>query len=71
MIRAVLDADGEGIAKISGYVTDKLGRASDEAPQKLGRRTVKSVGGGWVVRTEIIAGRRYVVFLNDDIDDNA
>lgn len=62
MMRSILDADGAGVSRISGYVTDKLAGASNAALQRLGGRMVREVGGNWRATIEIIEGRRYFVF---------
>ena len=62
MMNAILDADGAGVTKISGYVTDKLGGASKAALQRLGNQMAGQIGGGWKATIEMIEGRRYLVF---------
>ncbi len=41
MMKSILDVEGAGILKISGYVTDKLGGASNTALQRLGDRVAR------------------------------
>ena len=62
MIRSILDADGAGVTKISGYVSDKLGDASNEALQRLGIRMSRELGGDWKATIETVRNRRYLVF---------
>ncbi|MFO7907804.1 MAG: hypothetical protein ACQESR_27670 [Planctomycetota bacterium] len=62
IMRSILDADGSGVTRISGYVTDKLGGASNTALQRLGDRMAREIGGGWRATIEIIEGRRHPVF---------
>jgi hypothetical protein len=62
MIMAVLDCDGKGVTRISGYVTDKLGGETDAALQRLGGQMASQLGGGWKTTIEMIEGRRYLVF---------
>jgi hypothetical protein len=47
MMKSILDADGAGVSKISGYVIDKLGGASNAALQRLGDRMARELGDGW------------------------
>jgi YD repeat-containing protein len=62
MMKSILDADGTGVTRISGYVTDKLGRASNAALQRLGNQMAARMGGGWKATIETIRNRRYLVF---------
>lgn len=62
MMKAILDADEAGVKRISSYVTDKLGGASNAAPQRLGNQMAGQMGAGWKVTIEMIEGRRYLVF---------
>ena len=62
MMKSILDADGAGVARISGFVTDKLGGASDAALQRLGNQIAGQIGEGWKATIEQIEGRRYLVF---------
>ena len=62
MMKAILEADGAGVTKISGYVTAKLGGASNAALRRLGNQMAAQVGGGWKVTIEMTEGRRYLVF---------
>ena len=62
MIKSILDVDGQGITRISGYATDKLGRASDATLQRLADRVASQLDGGWKASIKEIVGRRYVVF---------
>ncbi len=64
MIKAILEAEGTGICKILGYVTDKLGDASNPVLQRFGNRIATQMGSGWKVTIETIEGRRYLVFTN-------
>ena len=58
MMKSILDADGAGVTRISGYVTDKLGCAPHAALQRLGNR----MGAGWKATIELRGNRRYLVF---------
>jgi len=62
MIKAILDAEGVGITRISGYATDKLGEASYAALQRFGTRICSELGEGWTVTLETVRNRRYLVF---------
>jgi hypothetical protein len=62
MMRTILCAEGAGVTRISGYVTAKLGRASDAALKRLGDQMAREIGGGWKATVEMIEGRRYMVF---------
>lgn len=62
MIVAVLAAHGNRVNKISGYVTDKLGSASDTALLRFSRRMAGQLGTGWRASIQRIEGRRYLVF---------
>jgi hypothetical protein len=64
MMKAILDADGSDVTKISGYVTDKLGGASNAALQRLGNQMAAQMGCSWKAAIETIEGRRYLVFTN-------
>jgi hypothetical protein len=64
MMKAILDADGADVTKISGYVTDKLGGASNAALQRLGNQMAAQMGCSWKAAIETIEGRRYLVFTN-------
>jgi hypothetical protein len=44
MMRSILDADGAGVTKISGYVTDKLGGASNAVLQPEWRKSLVMAG---------------------------
>ena len=61
MIKSILDADGVGVTRISGYVTDKLGGVSDEVLQRFAGQIAGHLGVGWKATIEIIEGRRYLV----------
>jgi len=63
MMKSILDADGAGVTKISGYVTDKLGGASNAALQRLGDRMARELGGGWKAIIEVSGDRRFLVFM--------
>lgn len=62
MMKAILEADGAEVTRISGYVTDKLGGASNAALQRLGNQTAGQMGSRWKATIEMIEGRRYLVF---------
>ncbi len=61
-MKSILDADGAGVTKISGYVTDKLNSASNAMLQRLADHMARQVGSGWEASIEMIEGRRYLVF---------
>ncbi len=63
MMKLILSVDGNGIAKVSGYVTDKLGSASDAVLQRLADQIARQVGSEWNASIETIEGRRYLVFM--------
>ena len=46
MMKSILNADGAGVSRISGYVTDKLGGASNAALERLGNRIARELGDG-------------------------
>lgn len=62
MLKIILDADGAGVTRISGYVTDKLGRASNIVLERFGQRLAGQLGVGWKVTVEMIEGRKYLLF---------
>lgn len=62
MMRSILDADGKGVTRISGYVTDKLADASDAALQRFGNQMAAQMRGGWKASIEMIRNRRHLVF---------
>jgi len=62
MIKSILAADGAGVTKISGYVTDKLGDASNAALQRLGDRMARELGDGWKAIIEVRGDRRFLIF---------
>jgi hypothetical protein len=62
MMKSILDADGAGVTKISGYVTDKLGDASNAALQRLADQMARGLGGGWKAIIEVRGERRFLVF---------
>ncbi len=62
MMKAILAADGGGIIKISGYVTDKLGGVSNTVLQRFGNQMAASFSGEWTATVEKIEGRRYLLF---------
>ncbi len=62
MMKSILEAEEPGITRISGYVTDKLGAASDAVLQRLGNVMAGQLSGGWKAAMETIEGRRYLVF---------
>jgi hypothetical protein len=67
MMKVVLDADGKGVTKISGYVTDKLADASQPALLRLGDLVAGRLGGLWTVSTQPIEGRRFLVFTKREL----
>ena len=62
MMKSILNADGTGVTKISGYVTDKLGSASNAALQRLGDRMARELGDGWKAIIEVKGDRRFLIF---------
>lgn len=62
MMKAVLDADGSGVTRISGYVTDKLGGTSNDVLQRFGDQMSGRLVGEWKATIEMIEGRRYLLF---------
>jgi hypothetical protein len=66
MLRSILEADGAGVTRISGYVTDKLGGASHQALQRLGNQMAAKLGGGWQMTIKMIEGRRYLVLTKGE-----
>ena len=62
MMTSILDADGASVSMISGYVTDKLGDASNLALQRLGDRMARQLGGDWTAIIEVRGDRRFVIF---------
>jgi hypothetical protein len=62
MIKEILDAEGPGVTRISGYVTDKLGGVSNATLQRFADRVAAELGGGWKVTIETVRNRRYLVF---------
>jgi hypothetical protein len=62
MMKSILDADGAGVTKISGYVTDKLGGASNAVLQRLGDRVMKELGDDWKAIIEVRGDRRFLIF---------
>jgi hypothetical protein len=62
MMKSILDADGAGVSKISGYVTDKLGDASNVALQRLGDQMARELCDGWKAIIEVRGNRRFLIF---------
>jgi hypothetical protein len=62
MMKSILHADGAGVSKISGYVTDKLGGASNAALQRLGDRMARELGDDWKAISEVRGDRRFLTF---------
>lgn len=62
MMKSILEAGGAGVTKISGYVTDKLGDASDAALKRLGDRMARDLGDGWKAVIETRGDRRFLIF---------
>lgn len=62
IMKAILEAEGAGVTRISGYATDRLGQASNAALQRLGTRMCSELGGDWTVTIETVRSRRYLVF---------
>jgi hypothetical protein len=60
MMNAILKVDGNDVTSISGYVTDKLGNASNAAVQRLGKRMASQLDGDWTSAIQSIEGRRYL-----------
>lgn len=62
MIKSILDAEGAGVTKVSGYVTDKLGDASDVVLQRFGDRLARELGDVWKAIIEVRGSRRFLIF---------
>jgi len=62
MMKSILDADGAGVTKISGYVTDKLGDAPNAVLQRFGDRMARELGDGWKAVIEMRGNRRFLNF---------
>lgn len=62
MLKSILDADAQGVTRISGYVTDKLGQASNAALQRFGDRMARELGDGWKAIIEAKGDRRFSIF---------
>ena len=62
MMKAILETDGTGVTKVFGYVTDKLGNASNNALQRLGDRMARDLGDGWNAIIEVRGNRRFLIF---------
>ena len=60
MLKAILDIEGTGVIKISGYVTDKLGKVTDSVLQRFGDQIAGRLGGRWRATIHKIEGRRYL-----------
>ncbi len=62
MMKSILGADGAGVTRISGYVTDKLGDASNAVLQRFGDRMARELGDGWKAAIEVRGERRFLSF---------
>lgn len=62
MMKSVLDAEGAGVTRISGYATDKLGDASNAALQRFGNRMASELGDDWKSIIEVKGDRRFLIF---------
>lgn len=62
MLKHVLGAEGGSVRRISGYVTDKLGRLSDEALLRYGRQVAKQLGNGWTVTIRMDGTKKFLEF---------
>lgn len=60
MLGKIVEAEGPGIYKITGYTTDKLGKLSDIPLQRLGNRIVNSLGGSWSASVIFADGKRFL-----------
>lgn len=60
MMNAILRVDGKDVTCISGYVTDKLGNATNATLQRFGRRIARELNGDWTSTIQTIEGRRYL-----------
>ena len=65
MLKAIHSFEGEGVTCLCGYVTDKLGSASDQGLQRFGRMIAHQLGSPWKARIEVIEGRRFLVFTKE------
>ena len=61
-LKEILRAEGDGIRRIGGYTTDKLGELSDKALQRYGDRVAAELGDGWKAAIEVIRGQRHLIF---------
>lgn len=58
MIKAILSVDGEGVSRISGYVTDKLGGLSNRSLYRFADHVARQLGGNWTITIETVRNRR-------------
>lgn len=61
-IRSILNIEGEGVNRISGFTSRKLDDVSDKVLQRSGNILAVQLGDGWKATVEFIQGRRYLVF---------
>lgn len=62
MLKAVVDAEGNAIAKIKGYTTDKLGTPSNHVVLRYGRMVARRLGPGWNASIRFDGQKRYLEF---------
>lgn len=62
MLKRVLETEGAGVQRISGYATDKLGNLSDEALLRFGNRVAAELGEGWKAAIEVVDSKHYLIF---------
>ena len=62
MMKHILEREGAGVTRISGYVTDKLGEASNSVLQRFGDRLAREIGGDWKAIIEVRGNRRFLIF---------
>lgn len=63
MLKSILEQEGKEIERIAGYVTDRLGSISAAVLQRFGDRIAFKLGRSWKATIQIIAGRRYLIFI--------
>ncbi|MEM6980100.1 MAG: hypothetical protein AAF539_10590 [Planctomycetota bacterium] len=63
MLKSALNEDGTGVTRISGYVTDKLGDASDDVLKRWGDRIARDLGKHWKPVIEMHGNRRCLILM--------
>ena len=67
MLNAILAVDGEGVSTVRGYVTDKLGEASDSVLIRFARRVAFELDGDWNADLRPLGRKRYLVFSREEL----